>query len=259
MVWSTCCAHLEEKVGIEPTSSVPSCYKVKSLPLVYFWTASRSLSMWTNRKWLTGSALSLTLSNFAYTNVGHDPSCLCLLFVDLTDAFTTVWREPRGKHFGQLPKEDAADEISTHTPWIVEWFAAYHNSVLGITGAPPELVDLLRTSHSTTWLRVLIVHGCSKLRTTLGLKQGCVLASWLFGVFLDAAKRSIKADLERAGLRQTIPAVSLHSFPYAVADAALATTSLDWVDDMVSPRWAADPVQALRESKAAFGCHARSH
>eukprot|EP00971_Amphidinium_carterae_P059879 1184384-Amphidinium_carterae.2 len=135
---------------------------------------------------------------------------LCLLFVDLTDAFTTAWR-------------------------------------------PPEIIDLLRTAHTGTSLEVLTAHGCTKLLTTLGLKQGCVLASWLFGVFLDAAKRSIQADLETTGLLQSLPAVSDESFLLAQADASLAVTSLDWVDDMVSPRWAKDPLQGLQECKHAYG------
>eukprot|EP00971_Amphidinium_carterae_P189271 3757068-Amphidinium_carterae.1 len=96
------------------------------------------------------------------------------------------------------------------------------------------------------------MHGCSKLLTTLGLKQGCVLASWLFAVFLDAAKKEIRNDLETSGLLLTLPAVTPDTYPHADANETLAVTSLDWVDDMCSPRWSRDPLEALRESRAAF-------
>eukprot|EP00971_Amphidinium_carterae_P253899 5040486-Amphidinium_carterae.1 len=60
--------------------------------------------------------------------------------------------------------------------------------------------------------------------------------------------------LNRAGSRNTIRSrVSDESFPLAQADASLAVTSLDWVDDMVSPRWAEDPLQGLQECKHAYG------
>eukprot|EP00971_Amphidinium_carterae_P350387 6491516-Amphidinium_carterae.1 len=208
-------------------------------------------SQMANRKRIGTDFVQLCVTQFRAWAYRENLS-LCLLFVDLTDAFTTVWCD---KLFGQPPRDPHADtdDHAPDTPSVVEWFAAYHSSILGIAGAPLEIVDLLRTSHSATWLKVLTGYGCSKHLTTLGLKQGCVLASWLFGVFLDAAKRSIKADLELEGLLQTVPAVSLESFPHQDAHTELAITSLDWVDDMVSPRWAADPVQAVRESKVAFG------
>eukprot|EP00971_Amphidinium_carterae_P352743 6492720-Amphidinium_carterae.2 len=178
---------------------------------------------------------------------------LLMMFVDISDAFNSCWR-----HIlfggGRAAAEDltAADYDAYTAQRVAEWFMVHHQDILTHKGVDPRVRDLLRVEHGPTWVQVLSEGGSSKLLTRQGLKQGCRLAPFLYALYASAAKSDIQRNLELSGLLQSLPAPSEESFPVCEEGRSVPFFTIDWVDDMLQPRWASTPTEAVAEAQVAY-------
>ncbi len=67
-------------------------------------------------------------------------------------------------------------------------------------GAPPKLVALIRDLHTHHSAVICSEVDCAPVGTSVGFKQGCVLAPPLFNVCLDSAIHQLLPQLQRLGV-----------------------------------------------------------
>eukprot|EP00971_Amphidinium_carterae_P327997 6459658-Amphidinium_carterae.1 len=176
---------------------------------------------------------------------------LSLLFVDVSQAFDKTLR-PLVLGLRELNTGDASEDdfmsggASYHQALRMMEFFAVHLPLLVEWGVPQEILALLRSSNSDTWLRLLDRHGARFIRTTIGFRQGCVLASWLFMAYYALVAKEIHNRMSAEGILMEFPCPQNDCrFKVEDAEGTVAIATLSYVDDLLAPQLASDPQELI--------------
>eukprot|EP00971_Amphidinium_carterae_P340535 6478932-Amphidinium_carterae.1 len=112
-------------------------------------------------------------------------------------------------------------------------------------GVEPALLDVMRTSNTSTWLKLTQSHGGRTILTRKGIRQGCRLAPYLFCCFHSIATRRMRDRMDLAGVLMKLP-ISPTLFGESEDQLAeVEISNLSFVDDLLTPVWSKNPVTLL--------------
>ena len=101
-----------------------------------------------------------------------------------------AWDKSQILHICMLDLTKAFDSVDREMAW----------QILLSRGAPPKLVALLRDLHTHHSVVIRSKVDSAPVGTSVGFKQGCVLAPLLFIVCLDSVIRQLLPQLQRLGV-----------------------------------------------------------
>eukprot|EP00971_Amphidinium_carterae_P307986 6120805-Amphidinium_carterae.1 len=171
------------------------------------------------------------------------------LFLDVQQAYDNVSRPylmgDESEDLLEDPESVLASGVSYRTALRMAERFMQHIPELKAMGVDPALLDVIRSSNTSTWLRTTSAHGARTLMTTKGIRQGCRLAPYLFCCFHNIATRRLRDRMDEAGILMRLPMSPRLLTQGECETYDVEISNLSFVDDLLTPVWSADPVVLL--------------
>eukprot|EP00971_Amphidinium_carterae_P350299 6491476-Amphidinium_carterae.3 len=173
------------------------------------------------------------------------------LFLDVQQAYDNVSRSLLFGDPAEIARcaEEGEDILPSGIPYsraalIAERFLG-ELPKLAQMGVSQELMDVVRSSNTQTWLQMTRTHGGRTIMNDRGIRQGCRLAPFLFCCFHSIATRRLRERMDSAGILMRLPISPTLCGVDDDAGTVMEVSNLSFVDDLLTPVWSKDPVLLL--------------